>query len=332
MRATQTMIDAALAGMTHVLDLVPSDQVLIITDEATSICGHAFHQAAIEYGCSSVLYQLPEEHRPLQKMPDDMHPLLDGKSIVINAIVGDAREIPFRLEWIFKVEAAPKVRMGHSPGINAEMMTAGPLNVDYGAMKKMGDFLIKGFEKAASVHISTKLGTDLILDLMDREMVSDLKAVPGTGANLPCGEVYCCPVETGANGTLIIDGCFGSCGIVPSPVTFKLQNGQVVHIGCDDQATLEQVTSLLDTDDGSRTIAELGIGLNPGARLSDNMLEAEKVQGTAHIAFGSNQGMPGGQNKSQTHIDYLFRAPTIVVTEQGGNTRTVMQDGKTADI
>ncbi len=327
MQPNQTMIDAALAGMTHVLGLVPDDRVLVITDEATSSCGHAFEQAAIQFGCDCVLYQLPEENRPLQKMPDEMHHLLDGMSIVINAIVGDAREIPFRLEWIFMVDEAPGVRMGHSPGINAEMMTAGPMNVDYAAMQTMADSLISGFKDAVSAHISTKLGTDLILDLKDREMISDLRATPGKGANLPCGEVFCCPVEDGANGMLVIDCCFGSHGIVPSPVTFMIENGRVVDIKCEDQSTFEEVVQLMDTDSGSRTIAELGIGLNPGARLSDNMLEAEKAQGTAHIAFGSNQGMPGGQNKSQTHIDYLFNEPTISVTASSGEKRIVMQGG-----
>jgi len=328
MQPNQTMIDAALAGMTHVLDLTANDRVLVVTDDATFICGAAFQQAAIQFGCETTLYQLPEDHRPLQKMPDDMHGLLDGMTIVINAIVGDAREIPFRLEWIFKVDAAPGVRMGHSPGINADMMTAGPLNVDYSVMQAMADLLLKGFDDAVSAHIRTELGTDLFLDLTGREMVSDLKAYPGVGANLPCGEVFCCPLETGANGTLVVDGCFGSCGIVPSPVSITIQKGRVVGVDCDDPTILENINDLMDTDDGARTIAELGIGLNPGARLSDNMLEAEKVQGTAHIAFGSNQGMPGGQNKSQTHIDYLFREPTISITDVHGDVRLLMQDGE----
>jgi len=52
--------------------------------------------------------------------------------------------------------------------------------------------------------------------------VSDLKARPGAGANLPCGEVYCCPVETGADGVLVIDGCFGSWGQLDAPARFTL--------------------------------------------------------------------------------------------------------------
>ena len=42
MQPNQTMIDAALAGMTHVLDLVPTDKILVVTDETTFGCGWVF--------------------------------------------------------------------------------------------------------------------------------------------------------------------------------------------------------------------------------------------------------------------------------------------------
>jgi aminopeptidase len=223
------------------------------------------------------------------------------------------------------------VRYGHSPGIDADMMTAGPQNVDYGRMRARADTLIAAFADAATARIVTAAGTDLVLDLTDRPLVSDLKARPGSGVNLPCGEVYCCPQETGADGTLVIDACYGSWGCVPSPLTFTVVAGRVTDVACDDAAVLANVLELLDTDAGARTIAELGIGLNPGARLTDRMLEAEKAFRTAHIAFGSNEGMPGGCSRSRVHIDYLFTRPGLVVMTTDGRQRTVMVDGEVPD-
>ncbi len=294
MNLQETMVQAAQAGMTHVLGLRTTDTVLVVTDHTTADCGKAFALAAENLGCQTTLYQLPDDQRPLTRMPADMHGLLEGVTVVINA----------------------------------DMMTAGPLNVDYTAMQKMADRLILGFKNAVSVHLETDLGTDLVLDLSGRKMISDLKAVPGTGANLPCGEVYCCPVENGAQGTLVIDGCFGSWGTVKSPVTISLQDGRVVVVTGEDQQAVRQIQQLMNTDDGSDTIAELGIGLNPGARLTDNMLESEKALRTAHIAFGTNQGMPGGHNQSSIHIDYLFNRPTITVTNKAGEKRLVMKRGE----
>ena len=101
----------------------------------------------------------------------------------------------------------------------------------------------------------------------------------------------------------------------------------MTEVRCADQQWSGRITQLLDTDDGARTIAELGIGLNPKARLVGIMLEDEKAFRTAHIAFGSNIGMPGGSNASNTHIDYLIHRPTIVARFEGLTERTIIQDG-----
>jgi aminopeptidase len=50
------------------------------------------------------------------------------------------------------------------------------------------------------------------------------------------------------------------------------------------------------------SLAELGIGTNPAARLTGNVLEDEKAIGTAHIAFGASSGL-GGVNAAGVHID-----------------------------
>jgi len=302
MHANPDLVAAALEAMTHVLGLDPADRVLVVTDEPTLDCGRAFAAAARRHGCDVATWLLPEDERPLTAMPPEMADLLEGRTVVVNAIIGDVRELPFRLEWLDLVDASPVIRMGHCPGIDLDMMTGGPLDVDYGAMRMRADALIATFAGAVSVHITTELGTDLQLDLTGRELISDLQAVPGAGANLPCGEVYCCPVEDGADGRLVIDG----------------------DVTCDDAPALTEILRILETDAGARTIAELGIGLNPGARLTDRMLEAEKAGGTAHIAFGSNHGMPGGRSESEVHVDYLFKSPRMVITAEDGSERGIV--------
>lgn len=317
MEPSAPMIEAARSAMVHALDLIPDDAVLVLTDPETRLCGEAFAAAARGLSCDTRVHLLPAEGRPLQALPPELAALADDRTVVVNAIVGDVREVPFRLEWLRLLEESTVIRYGHSPGIDPDMMIAGPLAVDYAAMRTRAEAVVAAFAGAETAHITTPAGTDLELDLRGRRLVSDLHAVPGCGVNLPCGEVYCCPVETGADGTLVIDGCFGSYGTVPAPVRFTLVGGRVADVACDHAPTLEAVTRLLDTDPGARTIAELGIGLNPGARLTDRMLEAEKAFRTAHIAFGSNEGMPGGRSTSHVHIDYLFLEPTIVVDGRG---------------
>ncbi|MEN8007351.1 MAG: aminopeptidase [Candidatus Krumholzibacteriota bacterium] len=328
MNRMDTMSTAALEAMIHVLDLEPSDRVLIVTDSATASCGQAFAVGAKNHGCPVTVYNLPEYNRPLRKMPDEMPALLDNVSVAVNAISGDAREVPFRLQWIHAIEMNGSVRMGHSPGINEDMMVSGPMNIDYRKMFETATGLMEGFAGATSVRITTPAGTDLHLDVTDRPFVHDLKATVKVGANLPCGEIYCAPVETGTDGTLVIDGGFGSHGPISSPVAITLNTGRAVDVTGDDDEVVGIINGLMDTDAGSRTIAELGIGLNPGARLTSRILEAEKAYHTAHIAFGSNEGFPGGVNHSTMHMDYLFMRPNMEVFFPDGASRLVIEDGK----
>jgi leucyl aminopeptidase (aminopeptidase T) len=328
MNRMETMSAAARQAMKHVLDLVPEDRVLVVTDKATENCGAAFAAGARDHGCEVVTYDLPEHNRPLQQMPLEMNALLDDVTVVINAIMGDCREIPFRLQWIHAIEMRGYIRMGHSPGINEDMMVSGPMNVDYGKMLATAGDLMAGFSGATGVHITTPAGTDLRLDLSGRPFTHDLKATVEVGANLPCGEIYCAPVESGAEGLLVVDGCFACHGMVPSPLSITVEGGRAVDVACNNREVVEIVNGFMDTDAGSRVIAELGIGLNPGARLTERMLEAEKAHHTAHIAFGSNEGFPGGINHSTTHIDYLVLRPTMEVTRATGGSKLIMEDGE----
>lgn len=323
----QTMTRADLDAMRQVLDLDPADSVLVIGDDSAGACPDAFLAAARAHGCRADLVRLPEAARPLVELPDGLLDRLEGHNVVINAIAGRSDEIPFRIKWLHEIEARD-LRLGHSPGICDRMMSGGALDVDYAVMRDGAARLIERFENAERVRITTDAGTDLVLGLAGRRMVSDVHiTLTEKGVNLPCGEVYGCPEETRADGALVVDGCFGSEGNVSTPATITCREGRAVDVRADDPVLVERINALLDTDDGARTIAELGIGLNPGAGLQGNMLEDEKALRTAHIAFGSNEGMPGGRSVSSMHMDYLFHRPTMTVTYADESSACVIRDG-----
>lgn len=323
----ERMIESARRAMVAVLELRPTDRVLVVQDPQCRKCSDAFYRAALAEGCVTTAYELPVHGRPLKNMPDGMAALVDGQDVVINVMSGSSDEVPFRIEWLTLLEERG-LRVGHSPNIREDMMEDGPMDVDYDLMAERADRLIDALDGAVSVRVSTTRGTDVTLDLRGRRFVTDVRITETEkGANLPCGEIYCAPVEDGADGVVVVDGPIGGEGAPPSPVTLDIETGRVTDVRCDDRRWRERITELLDTDTGARTIGELGIGLNPKARLVGVMLEDEKADRTAHIAFGSNIGMPGGVNESATHIDYLFHRPTIVASYEDGTARTVVGDG-----
>lgn len=323
----ERMITAARRAMVQVLELEATDRVLVVQDPQCMKCSEAFFEAAKAEGCKTTAYMLPEEGRPLKTMPAGMADAFDGQDVVINAMSGSSDEVPFRIEWLTILEEAG-VRVGHSPNIHEDMMDGGPMDVDYDVMADTARRLMKAFENVRTVHISAPGGTDLTIDITGRRFATDTMITDEEkGVNLPCGEIFNAPVETGADGVLVADGSIGGEGPPPSPVALTVEKGRVVAVRCDDATWTKRITELLDTDEGARTIAELGIGLNPRARLVGIMLEDEKAERTAHVAFGSNIGMPGGVNHSATHIDYLVHRPTITATKSDGTTAALVDDG-----
>jgi leucyl aminopeptidase (aminopeptidase T) len=322
---------AAGRAMLHVLDLTAADRVLVVTDPVTAECGEAFLDAARTLGCTAQRYLLPAvADRPLSTLPPDLLPLLDEVDVVINAIVGDPAEVPFRLQWLAAIADTGRHRLGHSPGIDADMMLGGALDVDYEAMTARATRLLEGMKRAATVRVTTPAGTDLTMNVRRRAFTHDLKATFSAGANLPCGEVYGAPWENGANGLLVVDGGFAGQGRLTDPVVIIVKNGRALAIEGDNEAAVAAVRGFMATDDGAAGIAELGLGLNPGARLNGGILEAEKVAGTVHVAFGDNDGIAGGLGRSRLHMDYLVLAPTVEVTPRSGDRRVLMRDGQFA--
>ena len=72
------------------------------------------------------------------------------------------------------------------------------------------------------------------------------------------------------------------------------------------------------------SLGELGIGLNPAARIVGNMLEDEKAFRTCHIALGSNYD---NDAEALTHLDGLIVEPTITVRYPSGRERMLLEDG-----
>ncbi len=122
--------------------------------------------------------------------------------------------------------------------------------------------------------------------------------------NFPSGEIFASPVEDSVNGWVRFKYPAIHMGQEIHDIQLWFENGKVVK----EEAAKNQelLTALLDTDDGSRILGELGIGTNYGIqRFTKNMLFDEKIGGTIHLAVGAGFPEGGGKNESGLHWDML---------------------------
>lgn len=150
----------------------------------------------------------------------------------------------------------------------------------------------------SEVHI-TGPGTDIKLGIEGRSFVAS-----GGKRNMPDGEFFTGPVEDSAEGeiTFHLPATYG--GNEVSGVRFVFEAGKVVDASAEQGE--EFLISMLDTDDGSRRLGELGIGTNYGIeRGTGEILLDEKIGGTVHLAIGSSYPETGGTNESAVHWDMI---------------------------
>lgn len=326
----KVMVEGAKNALQVVLSLEHSEPLLIVTDQHKREIADAFKRGGSELGANVRIIELPEDQRPLSEIPEQVSNELSHCSnggVIINAFEANSTETPFRIKLI-KQEIATQSRVGHAPGITISMMTQGPMTVDWADVARNVDDLMIKFKSAKSVHITAPGGTDIMLNITDREFDTDVRIKPGAFGNLPAGEIWCAPIEDGATGVIVCDGSIGDIGQVQSPLKLEVSAGKLVAIESEDTALVEKIKELTNVDEMASVVGELGIGLNPKARLTGNLLEDEKAGKTAHIAFGNNSEMPNGKNNSQTHRDFLFYNPTFEVEYQDGSKKTIIKNGE----
>jgi leucyl aminopeptidase (aminopeptidase T) len=131
--------------------------------------------------------------------------------------------------------------------------------------------------------------------------------------NLPGGEAFAVPVEGTGEGQLVVPA--GWYPDLSEDMTLRIEKGEVVEL-VGGGAVGDGFRQLIDLDGDDpvckarRNLAELGVGTNPNARKPDNVLEAEKIKGTVHIAIGDNIHM-GGQVESDLHEDFVQPQPDL---------------------
>jgi leucyl aminopeptidase (aminopeptidase T) len=203
------------------------------------------------------------------------------------------------------------VRVASMPGVTEEMLTR-VMGADIRQLRRRGTAVCGKLNSGSEARITSAHGTDLRLGIEDRTAIVDAGKLMAKGAfgNIPCGEGFIAPVEGTGEGTLVVDGSIAGVGMVESPVSLTVRDGHLTDAtGAEGEALLELLTA--HGPDGTN-VAELGIGTNEEAILTGNILEDEKILGTAHVAFGASAAI-GGTVQVPVHLDCVVLEPTVEI-------------------
>ena len=205
-------------------------------------------------------------------------------------------------------------RIVSMPAYTDDMLIHGGLEADFRAQEKLVDELADALTRSRFAKLMAPAGTCLTLETGDRHANTGkgFCTGPGTVSGPPNIEVNVSPIEGTAEGTIVVDVSvpIPEIGLLGSPIKLTVEKGRIVDIEGGHEATTLQRILEEAGDPNVYNIAELGIGLNPKARISGIMLEDEGALGTAHIGIGDNH-TSGGVIKAPLHIDLVIRNPTL---------------------
>jgi leucyl aminopeptidase (aminopeptidase T) len=301
---TQELDRAVRTVLRDCLRVEPAEEVLVICNPVTEDIGALMRIEAEGDGAYATLAVISELDSNGAEPPTPVAAAMIAAHVVLAPTIQS-------LSHAYARRAANQAgaRIATLPGVTADML-ARLMNADMRELRRRGAALAAALRAGEEARITCRHGSDLRLGLEQRVPIADAGVLdaPGAFGNLPCGEAFVAP--SGGEGTLVVDGSIAAVGKVETPVELTGRDGHLTDATGPEGATLMELLTA-HGEDGTN-IAELGIGTNEEATLTGNILEDEKILGTAHVAFGASAAI-GGKVQVPVHLDCVVLEPTVEI-------------------
>jgi 2,5-dihydroxypyridine 5,6-dioxygenase len=232
-------------------------------------------------------------------------PMLPLESLTAALLKADAW-VEFNNKWLLystpydiAMKENKKLRHLCLVGMNVDMMVRNIGRVDYPNLEKFMKLVTKKTLSAKHMRITTPAGTDVEFNNEPgRKPIMELGYSDTPGSHMMAGQIGWSPNFESINGTIVFDGSLVPpiVGILKEPVRLTIRKGEVVKIEGGKEATEYEKWLKSFNHPQMLKLAHVCYGFNPGARLTGDILEDERVWGGTEWGLG-NVGailVPGG--------------------------------------
>jgi leucyl aminopeptidase (aminopeptidase T) len=300
-------LDSAVRAVVRdCLGVSEGEEVLVICNAATLALAERLRSEAAGSGADAVLALMDERDSHAAEPPGPLAAAMAAADVVLAPTVQSLSHTAAR-----KAASEAGARIATLPGVTEEML-ARVMSADMEGLRRRGRAIADALGAGSEARIASESGSDLRLGLDGRDATPDAGELtePGAFGNLPCGEGFIAPVEGTTEGTLVVDGSIAGVGIPDDHSTLTVESGHLVAASGEAGAKLMELLTAHGPD--GTNVAELGIGSNEKAILTGNVLEDEKILGTAHVAFGASAAI-GGKVQVPVHLDCVVMKPDVSI-------------------
>jgi len=293
------------------LGLKPNENLLICADTETDMAvveatARAAHLARSKVAV--IWYAAPPDIGEKATVPEPVAAAMLKADIMVEF---SRKYLLFSKAWRRAMEKS--VRYLGLWGMDVGMMVRLIGNVDWAKMIELGKRLVEVSKEATHMKITSSAGTNVYFRLdSDRPFI---RSEVGGGL---AGEIAWAPVEETVNGTIVLNGAIfpPEIGILHSPIKLRVIKGRVVRIIGGAEAKKLEGWLASWHDPSMYNIAHFSYGFNPGAKLSDKILEADRVFGSVVVGLGyQREYYKGKAGVAAAHSDGTMLNPTIFVDE-----------------
>lgn len=318
----QNMERGAQIVIKNWIRLKPWERLLIVTSDQHVKEADALRRCALRRKAQTDLMIVEKKGKQIGVFFDENEQIFDGYKAVIGA--ADYSLVTTRAAKRAIKKGIKFLSLPLATNDGRSMLAYRFMTMDTKKSKMMAQVIMKYFNRASTVRVKTKLGTDLKFGIQNRPagffngVVKD-----GGGYSSASIEVYVPIEEDKTEGIMMLNGSLGYIGKVKEPVRIILDKGRMTEI--EDNETGRYLKNYLEdyNDPGMYVASELGIGLNSYAKCRGKCyIEDESAYGTFHIGFGRNLAL-GGVHEASGHFDLVAKEPDIYV-----DNRMIMQQGK----
>ncbi len=271
--------------------LKPGEAVVISADtESDERVVDAAARSAFALGAKPVVIWLPAA-KGVGKAADPMLPV----DVLAGALCHADAWVEFNNKWLlystpFEIAMKKNARLRYLclVGMDADLMirVIGRVNKELlaGFLHRVADMT----GSAKTMKITTPAGCNLVFEMEPKHKLScDDGRAQVPGMHMLAGQICFIPKLDSINGTLVFDGSLmPPCGLLKEPVVMKVERGRITDIDGGSQAAEFKAWLESFDDPNMFRLAHGCYGFNPGAKLTGNILEDERVWGCTEWGMG----------------------------------------------
>ena len=289
------------------LGLSSGELLAVVADDDKRELAESVYEAGKRLGAESMLLIMQARSKSGEEPPAPVAEAMAKADVAVCITTHSMTHTAAR-----KQAAAAGTRVATMPGMTDDMFSHGAITADYSQVKALTEQVAALLSAGREVRVEKEgLSLSFSIDGRDGVLSTGLYLNPGESGNLPSGEAYIAPMEGTANGQIKVDGSIAGIGALDSPMVLTVEQGRLISAEGENGGKL---LDMLGTGDG-RLLGEFGIGTNNKARITGVVLEDEKVYGTIHVAFGSNNTF-GGVVAAGVHIDAVVMKPDVYIDDK----------------